>query len=42
MKKTKKSIDHLKRLSVSVIEKGQQNKVKGGVDKRKIKRINVG
>ncbi|MFK7806863.1 MAG: hypothetical protein AB8F74_03585 [Saprospiraceae bacterium] len=37
MKKTKSSIDQLKALSVSVIEKGQQAKVKGGIKKRKIK-----
>ncbi len=42
MKKSKNSIDQLKRLSVSVIGKDQQCKLKGGVDKRKIKRVHVG
>jgi len=38
MKKTKKSIDQLKKLSVSVIGKDQQGKVKGGIHKGKIPR----
>jgi len=37
MKNTKRSIDELKKLSVSVIEKDQQNKVKGGIDRTKIR-----
>ncbi|MFK7806865.1 MAG: hypothetical protein AB8F74_03595 [Saprospiraceae bacterium] len=37
MKKTKSNIDQLKALSTSVIEKDQQAKVKGGVDKSKIR-----
>ncbi len=42
MKKTQKRIDQLKNLSVSVIEKDQQRKVKGGIHKRKIPRPSNG
>jgi len=38
MKKTKKTIIQLKNISISVIEKGHQAKVKGGVDVSKIKK----
>jgi len=37
MKNSQKSIDQLKRLSISVIGKDQQGKVKGGVDATKVK-----
>jgi len=37
MKKTQKSIDQLKKKSVSVIERDQQGKVKGGIKRSKIR-----
>jgi len=37
MKKIKKSIDQLKKLSVSVISKDQQGKVKGGIKRKDVK-----
>ncbi|MFK7806862.1 MAG: hypothetical protein AB8F74_03580 [Saprospiraceae bacterium] len=37
MKKTKVSLEQLKKSSVSVFEKNQQRNVIGGVDKTKIK-----
>jgi len=38
MEKTQKNIDQLKTLSISVIEKNQQSRVKGGIDPNKIKK----
>jgi len=41
MKKTKISLNQLKELSVSVLAKHQQSKVKGGIERSKIKKGDV-